>query len=31
MRRQVIDVDSHSAAFPEQHRYAAAEPLLDMH
>ena len=30
IRRQVIDVDSYSAAFPEQHRYVAAEPLLDM-
>ena len=30
IRRQVIDVDSRSAVFPEQRRYAAAEPLLDM-
>jgi para-nitrobenzyl esterase len=31
IRRQVIDVDSYSAAFPEQRRYVATEPLLDMH
>jgi len=30
IRRQVIDVGSHSAAFTEQHRYVAAERLLDM-
>jgi para-nitrobenzyl esterase len=28
IRRQVIDVDTHSAAFPEQRRYVAAERLL---
>ena len=28
IRRQVIDVDSYSAAFPEQRRYVAAEQLL---
>jgi para-nitrobenzyl esterase len=28
--RQVIDVDTHSAAFSEQRRYVAAEPLLYM-
>jgi para-nitrobenzyl esterase len=28
IRREVIDVDSHSAAFPEQRRYVAAESLL---
>ena len=31
IRRQVIDIDTHSAAFPEQRRYVAAEPLLNMH
>lgn len=31
IRRQVIDVDTHSAPFPEQRRYVAAEPLLYMH
>jgi len=31
IRRQVIDVDTHSAAFPEQRRYAAAESLMNMH
>jgi para-nitrobenzyl esterase len=31
IRRQVIDVDSYSAAFSEQRRYVATEPLLDMH
>jgi len=31
IRRQVIDVDTYSAAFPEQRRYAAAESLLYMH
>ncbi|MFL6724901.1 MAG: carboxylesterase family protein [Sphingomicrobium sp.] len=30
IRRQVIDVHSYSAAFPEQRRYLAAEPLLYM-
>jgi para-nitrobenzyl esterase len=30
IRRQVIDVDSYSAAFPEQRRYVAAEPLVHM-
>jgi para-nitrobenzyl esterase len=30
IRRQVIDVHSHSAAFPEQRRYVAAEPLVFM-
>ena len=29
IRRQVIGVASDSAAFPEQARYVAAEPLLD--
>jgi para-nitrobenzyl esterase len=28
IRRQVIDVDTHSVPFPEQQRYAAAEQLL---
>ena len=28
IRRQAIDVDTHGAAFPEQRRYVAAEPLL---
>jgi para-nitrobenzyl esterase len=28
IRRQVIDVDTHSAPFPEQQRYVAAEALL---
>lgn len=28
IRRQVINVDTHSAAFPEQRRYVAAEALL---
>jgi len=31
IRRQVIDVRTHSAAFPEQRRYVAAEPLVYMH
>jgi para-nitrobenzyl esterase len=31
IRRQLIDVDAHSAPFPEQRRYVAAEPLLYMH
>lgn len=31
IRRQVIDVRSYSAPFPEQQRYAAAEPILFMH
>jgi para-nitrobenzyl esterase len=31
IRRQVIDVDTHSAPFPEQRRYVAAEPLMYMH
>jgi len=31
IRRQVIDVDTHSVPFPEQRRYIAAEPLLYMH
>jgi para-nitrobenzyl esterase len=31
IRRQVIDVDSHSADFPEQRRYVALEPLVSMH
>jgi len=31
IRRQVIDVDTHSAPFPEQRRYVAAEPLIYMH
>jgi para-nitrobenzyl esterase len=31
IRRQVIDVRTYSAAFPEQRRYAAAESLLYMH
>jgi para-nitrobenzyl esterase len=31
IRRQVIDVDTHSAAFPEQARYAAGEALVYMH
>ena len=31
IRRQVIDVESYSAPFPEQRRYVAAEPLLYMH
>jgi para-nitrobenzyl esterase len=28
IQRQVIDVNAHSASFPEQRRYLAAEPLL---
>jgi len=28
IRRQIIDVDTRSAPFPEQRRYVAAEPLL---
>ena len=28
LRRQVIDVETHSAPFPEQHRYVAAEALM---
>ncbi len=31
IRRQVIDVNSYSAAFPEQRRYVAAGALLSMH
>jgi hypothetical protein len=31
MRRQVIDVYTHSVPFPEQRRYVAAEPLVYMH
>ena len=31
IRRQMIDVDSRSAPFPEQRRYEAAEPILYMH
>jgi para-nitrobenzyl esterase len=31
IRRQVIDVDTHSAAFPEQRRYAAAESVMIIH
>jgi para-nitrobenzyl esterase len=31
IQRQVIDVDTHSAPFPEQRRYVAAEPLVYMH
>jgi para-nitrobenzyl esterase len=31
IRRQVIDVHTYSAAFPEQRRYVAAEPLLYKH
>jgi para-nitrobenzyl esterase len=31
IRRQVINVKSYSAAFPEQRRYQAAAPLLYMH
>jgi para-nitrobenzyl esterase len=30
IRRQVIDLDSYSAAFRDQRRYVAAEPLLSM-
>ncbi|QNQ10437.1 carboxylesterase/lipase family protein [Sphingomonas alpina] len=30
IRRQRIDVDTHSEPFPEQHRYVAAEPLVYM-
>jgi para-nitrobenzyl esterase len=30
IRRQVIDVNTHSAAFPEQLRYQSAEELLDL-
>jgi para-nitrobenzyl esterase len=30
IRRQVIDVDTFNAAFPEQRRYVAAEPLVYM-
>ena len=29
IRRQIIDVDTHSAAFPEQRRYVAAETLVN--
>ena len=31
IQRQIIDVHTHSAPFPEQHRYVAADPLLYMH
>jgi para-nitrobenzyl esterase len=31
IRRQVIDVETYSVAFPEQRRYVAAEPLVHMH
>ena len=31
IRRQVIDVKTHTTAFPEQRRYVAAEPLLHFH
>ena len=31
LQRQVIDVRTYSAPFPEQHRYIEAEPLLYMH
>ena len=31
IQRQIIDVHTHSAPFPEQHRYIAADPLLYMH
>jgi para-nitrobenzyl esterase len=31
IRRQVIEVDTHSAPFPEQRRYVAAESLIYMH
>jgi para-nitrobenzyl esterase len=31
IRRQVIDVDTHSVPFPEQRRYVAAEPLVYLH
>jgi para-nitrobenzyl esterase len=31
IRRQLIDIDTHSAPFPEQRRYVAAEPLVYMH
>ena len=31
IRRQVIDVNTHAEAFPEQQRYVAAEPLLHRH
>ena len=31
IRRQVIDVNSHSSVFPDQRRYVAAEPLLETH
>ena len=31
IRRQVIDVDTFSSAFPEQRRYVTAEPLVYMH
>jgi len=31
IRRQVIDVKTYSAAFPEQQRYVAAEPLMSAH
>ena len=31
IRRQVIDLDTHSVPFLEQGRYVAAEPLLYMH
>ncbi|MEO6103118.1 MAG: carboxylesterase family protein, partial [Pseudoxanthomonas sp.] len=31
LKRQVIDVHTLSAPFPEQHRYTGAEPLLHMH
>jgi para-nitrobenzyl esterase len=31
IRRQIIDVDTRSAAFPEQRRYVSADPVLYMH
>jgi para-nitrobenzyl esterase len=31
IQRQVIDVDTRSAAFPEQRRYVSADPILYMH
>ncbi|HEX5183742.1 MAG TPA: carboxylesterase family protein [Allosphingosinicella sp.] len=31
IRRQIIDVDTHSVAFPEQSRYVAGEALLTLH
>ena len=31
IQRQVIDLDTHSVPFTEQHRYEAAESLLFMH